>query len=206
MVPVWKLNTAQVLGLGGLGVLIGAWLRRKLPLLVRLNLPVSIAGGMVFAIIALLLRDRFINFEADPTLRDLLQVAFMTTVGLSARLQLVREGGLQVIWMLAIASIGAVLQNLMGMGLAKAMGADPRLGILCGSVALTGGPATSIAFGGTFEKLGVTGATTAALASATFGITVAGLISGYVGAWLIRRYRLKSGAVQAPSTEPPAQA
>ena len=201
MTPVWKLNPAQVLGLAGIGVLIGLWLKRRLPLLDRLNIPVSIAGGMVFAVAALLLRDRFVNFEVDPTLRDLLQVVFMTTVGLGARVQLVRQGGVQVVWMLVIGSFGAVLQNVLGMGLAKVMGADPRLGILCGSVALTGGPATSIAFGGMFEKLGVQGATAAALASATFGITVAGLIGGYIGGWLIRRHQLGGGGQKAHETK-----
>ncbi len=52
-----------------------------------------------------------------------------------------------------------MLQNLLGMGLAAALGVDPRLGILAGSVALTGGPATAVAFGGTFERMGVQGAT-----------------------------------------------
>ena len=98
------------------------------------------------------------NLDADDVLRDMLMVAFMTTNGLSARLKLLREGGRQVVLLLGIGSIGAVLQNLLGMGLAKAMSLDPRLGILAGSVALTGGPATAIAWGGTFEQRGVAGA------------------------------------------------
>jgi ESS family glutamate:Na+ symporter len=196
MVPTWKLNAVEVLGLASLGVLIGGWLKRRLPLLDRLNIPVPIVGGLVYALAALLLHGRVANFEADAVLRDLLMVAFMTTIGLSARLQLIREGGVQVIWFLAVASAGAVLQNLLGMGIARALSVDPRLGILAGSVALAGGPATALAFGGTFEKMGVQGATTVAFASATFGITVAGLIGGYIGGRLIRRHQLKpaSGA------------
>ncbi|SPE28696.1 membrane hypothetical protein [Candidatus Sulfopaludibacter sp. SbA3] len=158
MIPVWKLNAAQVLGLACLGVWMGGRLKRLVPLLDRLNVPVPIAGGMVFALVSLALRGRVVNLEADTTLRDLLMVAFMTTIGLSARLQLVRAGGQGVIKLLGIATFGALLQNLLGMGLAKAMGLDARLGILAGSVALAGGPATSVAFGGTFEKLGVHGA------------------------------------------------
>jgi ESS family glutamate:Na+ symporter len=194
MVPVWKLNSAQVLGLACLGVAIGTWLKHRIPLLDRLNIPVPIAGGMVFALAALALRDRLVNVEADATLRDLLMVAFMSTIGLSARWQLVREGGSRLLLLLGIASLGALLQNLLGMGLAAVLGIDPRLGIVSGSVALTGGPATAVAFGGTFEKLGVTGATAVGMAAATFGITVAGLIGGYIGGWLIRRHKLKSGA------------
>ena len=191
MVPVIKVNAPEVLGLGAVGVLLGTWLKRRIPLLDRLNIPVSIAGGMVYAILIMLLRDRAANFEFDTVLRDLLMVAFMTTVGLSARVQLIRDGGVKVIWLLAVATGGALLQNLLGMGLAKILGVDARLGILAGAVSLTGGPATALAFGPTFERMGVAGATTVAFASATFGIAVAGLIGGYIGGQLIRRHRLK---------------
>jgi ESS family glutamate:Na+ symporter len=194
MIPTLKLSAVQVLGLACLGVLMGGWMKRKVPLLDRLNIPVSIAGGMVFALVALLLRDRFVNVDADDVLRDMLMVAFMTTIGLSARLKLLREGGRQVVLLLGIGTFGAVLQNLLGMGLAKAMSLDPRLGILAGSVALTGGPATAIAWGGTFEQRGVVGAAAVGMASATFGIAIAGLIGGYIGGWLIRRHNLSGGA------------
>jgi ESS family glutamate:Na+ symporter len=192
MVPTWKLSAVQVLGLAALGVVIGAWLRRRVPLLERLNIPVPILGGMVYAIATLALRGRVANIEADTVLRDLLMIAFMTTIGLSARLRLVREGGARLLWFFGAATLGALLQNLLGIALARGLGVDPRLGILTGSVALTRGPATALAFGGTFEKMGVAGATTVAFASATFGITVAGLIGGYIGGWLIRRHRLKA--------------
>lgn len=208
MVPTWKFSAVQVLGLACLGVVIGTWLKRKLPLLDRLNIPVPIVGGMVYAVATLLLRDRVLNFDADVVLRDLLMMAFMTTIGLGARLQLIRVGGLRVILFLAIATLGALLQNFLGMGIAKLLGLDVRLGILAGSVALAGGPATSLAFGGTFEKMGVQGATTVAFASATFGITVAGLIGGYIGGWLIRRYKLRGAGLPAcqKENEPPGQA
>jgi ESS family glutamate:Na+ symporter len=191
---VVRLNSAQVLAVACVGVLLGAWLKRKLPVLERLNLPTPVVGGMIFALVALVLHSRNLTVEADGTLRDLLMIAFMTTIGLSARLKLIREGGAKLLWLLALSSVGAVLQNLLGIGLAKTMGADPRVGILTGSVALAGGPATALAFGATFEKMGVAGATEIGIASATFGIAVAGLIGGYVGGWLIRRHRLKPRA------------
>lgn len=194
MVQVWKLNAAQVLGLAAVGIALGGWLKRRLPLLDRLNIPVPIAGGMVFAVAALALHDRVVNLEADTVLRDLLMIAFMTTIGLSARVQLLKQGGAAMVVLLAISSFGAALQNILGIALAMALGIDARLGILAGSVALAGGPATSVAFGGTFERMGVRGATAVAMAAATFGITVAGLIGGYIGGWLIRRHRVKSSA------------
>jgi glutamate:Na+ symporter, ESS family len=185
----WKLNPAQVLALACLGVALGAWLKRKLPLLDRLDIPVPVVGGMLYALLTLALHGRVVNLEVDTTLRDLLMIAFMTTIGLNARLELIRKGGAGVVKLLVIATIGAALQNVLGIALATALHVDPRLGILTGSVALAGGPATAAAFGGTFEKLGVQGATTVALAAATFGIAVAGLIGAYIGARLIGRKR-----------------
>jgi glutamate:Na+ symporter, ESS family len=192
MIPTVKISAVQVLGLAALGVVMGGWLKRRIALLDRLNIPVSILGGMVYAMAALACRDRIVNLDADVVLRDLLMIAFMTTIGLSARLELVRRGGARLIWFLAASSLGAVLQNVLGIALAHGLGVDPRLGVLTGSIALAGGPATSLAFGGTFEKMGVAGATTVAFAAATFGIAVAGLIGGYVGGWLIRRHQLKA--------------
>jgi glutamate:Na+ symporter, ESS family len=188
--PVWKLNSAQILALSCLGVALGAWLKRKAPLLDRLNIPIPVAGGMAFALAALVMHGRVANFEADTSLQTLLMIAFMTTIGLNARLELIRRGGVGVIKLLAIATLGAFLQNVLGMGLAKALGVDARLGILTGSVALTGGPATAAAFGSTFERLGVRGASSVGLASATFGIAVAGLIGAYIGGSLARRRKI----------------
>lgn len=178
-----------MLALACLGVALGGWLKRKIPLLEKLSIPVPIAGGMVFAVAALALRGR-LNFDIDTSLRDLLMIAFMTTIGLSARLELLRKGGGQVVTLLAIASLGAALQNALGIGLASLMRIDPRIGVLTGSVALAGGPATAAAFGGTFEHLGVAGAATITLASATFGIAVAGLIGAWIGASLAKRKRI----------------
>jgi len=200
MVPVLKVNAAEVFGLGCFGVAMGLWLKRRLPILDRLNIPAPIAGGMVYALVTMALRDRVANFEFDGGLRDLAQMAFMTTVGLAASARLIREGGVGVAKLLALSVGGAVLQNALGMGIAKMLGVDPRLGILAGAVSLAGGPATSLAFGPMFEKLGVAGATTAAFASATFGICVAGLISARIGAQIIRRKGLKPAeASTAPS-------
>jgi len=189
-----KLNTLHVLALAAFGVAMGLWLKGRLKVLDRLNIPASIAGGLVYALLALVLRDRYLNLEMEMSLRDVLMVAFFTTIGMGASLGLVREGSRQVARFFALATLGAVLQNLLGIALARLFGLDPLLGVISGSVALTGGPATALAFGATFEKLGVAGATTLGIASATFGITAGGLLGGHVGAGLIRRHGLKAGA------------
>src|SRR5580704_12107343 len=190
IVPTIKLGAVEVLALGCFGIGIGVWLKKRLPILDRLCIPTSIVGGLVFALAALALHNRVVNFEPDTVLRDLLMIAFIATIGLSARLDLIRRGGTLVMLLLTVASVGAVLQNLLGIGLAKLLGVNPLVGIISGSVALTGGPATALAFGSTFEKMGVVGAAEMGLAAATFGIAVSGLVAGYIGGRLIKRNTL----------------
>lgn len=189
-VPLVKLNAIQVLALACFGVVMGIWLKRRIPLLDRLSIPASIAGGLVYALVALALRDRWANFEMDLALRDILMIGFFTTIGMSASTRLIRVGGPQVLWFFLLASLGAGLQNLLGLGMAKMFGLDPLVGLLAGSVTQMGGPATALAFGATFEKLGVPAATTIGLAGATWGIVAGGLLGGWLGSLLVERHRL----------------
>jgi ESS family glutamate:Na+ symporter len=190
-VSILKLSAVQVLALACIGAALGAWLKRRISLLDRLNIPAPVVGGLVFALITLALRDRFLNLEMDLVLRDILMIAFFTSVGMSASLRLLKAGGLQVLLFYALASAGTVLQNLLGVGLAQLLGLNPLLGIICGSVTMAGGPATALAFGSTFERLGVEGAVTVGVAAATFGIVAGGLLGGWVGGSLIERFKLK---------------
>ena len=200
-VPVLKLNAIQVLALAAFGVLLGGWVKNRVRLFDRLNIPAPVIAGLAYALLALVVRDRYLNVEMDLVLRDILMVAFFTTVGMSASVRLIRQGGAQVVLFFALATFAAVLQNLLGIGLAHLFGLNPFIGIISGSVALTGGPATALAFGRTFEDLGVSGASTLGIASATFGITAGGLLGGHIGGWLIRRHRLHAAARKAePST------
>jgi ESS family glutamate:Na+ symporter len=197
LIPTVKLDAIQVLAISCFGVVIGIWVKRQFPVLDRLNIPAPIAGGLVYAVVTLGLRDRVVNFDMDLTLQRILMIGFFTTIGMSASLQLIRSGGPQVLKFFGIATAGAVLQNVLGIGVARALGIEPLLGVVAGSVALTGGPATALAFGKTFEEMGVAGATTLGVASAMFGITAGGLLGGYIGGWLISRHRL----APSPATE-----
>lgn len=190
-VTVVRLDAVQVLAVAALGVVTGAWLKRRVPLLDRLHIPASVVGGMLWALLVLLLRDRWLNVEMDMTLRDIFMVAFFTSVGISARLTLIRQGGRQVFALWLLATGGAVLQNAVGIGLAVLLRLDPLIGVVCGSVSMTGGPATALAFGATFEQMGLAGATTLGIAAAMFGITWSGLLGGYAGGRIIERQGLR---------------
>ena len=96
-------------------------------------------------------------FTFDTTLRDPLMIAFFTTIGFGASLRLLKIGGPQVLLFFIIATIVAVLQNVLGALISLPFGLKPLFGVLAGSVTLTGGPATGLAFAPLFEKAGVQG-------------------------------------------------
>jgi ESS family glutamate:Na+ symporter len=189
-----KLDAIQVLALSCFGLVFGSWLKRRLPVLDDLNIPAPIVGGLVYALAMLGLRGH-VDFTMELSLQRVLMVAFFTSVGLGASITLVKKGGPQVLLFLVVATIGAALQNGVGIGLTTLFGLDPLMGIVAGSVALTGGPATALSFGKTFEALGVSGATSVGVSAAMFGMTAGGLLGGFIGGRIIQSHKLHSNAV-----------
>jgi len=193
-IPIVKLNAIQVLGIACFGLVIGRFIKRLLPVLDRLNIPGSVLGGLVYAVAVLSLRDRLVNFDFDMVLRDILMIAFFTTVGMAASLRLLKIGGKRVAIFLGAAVVGLLAQMTWGAAAAKALGFPALMGIIPGAVSLTGGPATALAFGPAFEAAGVTGASALGLASAVFGIVASGLTGGFVGGYLVRKHNLTPDA------------
>ena len=205
-----QLDTVQTLALGGLALFLGYGLCRAIPVLWRYNLPPPVVGGLVFALLATLAHARGATlYTLDTGLQTPLMVAFFTTLGFNASLRLLRVSGRQVALFLLLATVLAVLQNLLGAAVATAFGLPPLFGVLAGSTTLTGGPATGLAFAPLFEAAGVQGAATIAVATAMSGILLGGLIGAPLATLLIQRHRLVSmqpGARVAPADDGPVEA
>jgi ESS family glutamate:Na+ symporter len=87
--------------------------------------------------------------------------------------------------------IYVLLQNAVGISLATALDLNPLIGLIAGSVTLTGGHGTAGAWGSIFEEnYGIKGAIVLGMASATFGLVIGGMMGGPVAKFLIRRYQL----------------
>lgn len=189
MFPI-KLDLVQTLAFGGVVLYLGHVVRRSVPVLARYNLPAPVIGGLLVSLLTWAARQHdHTLFEFDSKLRDPLMIAFFTTIGFAASLGLLRQGGPQVALFFLLSAIAAVLQNVVGATAAIAMGLPPLFGVLCGSVTLTGGPATGLAFADQFESAGVTGAAPIAVAAAMGGIIAGGLIGSPIGTLLIERLR-----------------
>jgi glutamate:Na+ symporter, ESS family len=186
-----RLDLVATLALAALSLFAGGWLARRVRPLGRASIPAAAVGGLLFALAVMLLRWRgTLGVGLDTSLRAPLQIAFFTTIGFGATARLLRAGGARMILFFVLASLTAVMQNLAGLGLARALGAPDALGVICGSLTLTGGPATGLAWAERFESLGVAGAGALIIASATFGIFVSSLVGNPAAVALIRRFGL----------------
>ncbi len=200
-----SLDLVHTLAFAGVMLFVGYGIRRLVPPLGRYNIPAPVIGGLLVTVANMLARRAGLTlFHFDTTLQTPLMIAFFTSVGFGASATLLRAGGPQVLLFFLLASVFAVVQNLIGIALALPLGMHPLLGVLAGSVTLTGGPATGLAFAPEFERAGVTGAASVAIAVAMAGIIAGGLIGGPVGTRLIERYRLRpprkvSGELEVPS-------
>jgi len=186
-----KLDLVSTLAFAALFLFLGYALLKLTGFLRRANIPAAVIGGLLFASVALLLRNgNVLAVTLDTSLRTPLQTIFFTTIGLSATFALLRAGGWRMGFFWLLASLAAVVQNVTGVLVASAVGAPLALGVICGALTLSGGPATGLAFKDSFEALGIAGAGEAIIASATFGILAASLVGNPLATFLIRRFHL----------------
>ncbi|WP_339496134.1 sodium/glutamate symporter [Pseudomonas sp. RA_105y_Pfl2_P56] len=172
-------------------LLLGCGLVARVGFLRNYNIPEPVAGGLVVALALLLMRTLDIEVRFDTSLQTPLMLAFFATIGLSADFASLKRGGRVVgIFLLAVAGL-LVVQNAMGIAMATMLGLDPLMGLLTGSITLAGGHGTGAAWGTVFsEKYGLASASELAIAAATFGLVLGGLIGGPVARLLIKRVQV----------------
>jgi len=173
-------------------LLLGQLMLKRIPLLAAYTIPEPVVGGLLAALLLLAARSAFdFQVQFDNSLGAPLMLTFFACIGLNADLASLRQGGRPLMIFLAVVLGFLVLQNVAGLLLALALGQSPFFGLLAGSVALSGGHGTGVAWGKVFaETYGVASATEIALACATFGLVLGGVIGGPVAKFLMRRIEL----------------
>ena len=188
----YQLNMAETVGFAIILLLLGRWIKKKVNFFEKFFIPAPVIGGTLFSIILLIgHQTETFTFTFNDDIKNLLMIAFFTTVGFSASLKILKKGGIGVALFLLAAVILVILQDIIGPVLAKALGINPLLGLAAGSIPLTGGHGTSGAFGPYLEDLGATGATVVAVASATYGLIAGCLIGGPIARRLMIKNNLK---------------
>ena len=188
-----RFSSIETLAITSLLLLLGYRVRRHIRVLDRFNIPAPVIGGFLMAV--LLLAGRLVGFSVvdfDLATENPLMISFFTSIGFGAGFSVLRRGGPKLIMLFAISSVMAVLQGLFGAAIAMSFGLPPLYGVLTGTVTLSGGPATSMAFAPLFERAGIANAATLAMATAMAGIVLAGLFGAPIATFLINRDGLRS--------------
>jgi ESS family glutamate:Na+ symporter len=161
----------------------------------RYSIPEPVVGGFLCAAVVgaiYFLFDLQVSFNLAA--RDWLLLYFFAGIGLKSDLRTLLSGGRPLLALIVLASAFILLQNLIGMGVAGAFGMDPKAGLMSGSIALTGGVGTTLAWAPTFvEKLGIGNAMELGVASNTIGLISACVIGGPIASYLIGKHRLQTG-------------
>ncbi|ULJ63409.1 sodium/glutamate symporter [Wielerella bovis] len=183
------LNGYYTLIAATLVLLLGRILVKNIKFLRDFNIPEPVSGGLIAAaIITTLYYTAGITFQFESALQTTFMLIFFSSIGLSADFSRLKQGGFPLVAFLIIVSIFIVLQNFVGIGLATLMGQNPLVGLLTGSITLTGGHGTGAAYGKTLsEQFGVQGAVEMAMVSATYGLVAGGLVGGPVARHLLNK-------------------
>ena len=183
------INPYYTLIIATLVLLVGRLLVGKIKLLQNFNIPEPVAGGLLAAVIIYLLYLKYkISLDFNTNLQDAFMLFFFSSIGLSADFSRLKAGGKGLIIFLGVVALFIVVQNSVGVGLASALGQNPIMGLITGSITLTGGHGTAGAWGKILETdYGIKGATGLGMASATFGLILGGLIGGPVARKLVNK-------------------
>ncbi len=187
------LQQTLIIALGIL--LLGYFLNSRVVFLKNNNIPEPVVGGLIFSLFSALAYSNYnttLNF--DMTLKSPLMTLFFTTVGLGASFKLLKLGGPKVILFLAVATGYLFIQNIVGISIAHFAGIDYLYGLIGGSVTLSGGHGNAATYADLFINHYDADSSIfeLAMAAATFGLILGGLIGGPVTKRLVIKHNLTS--------------
>ena len=197
-----NLNMYHAVALAAALYYLGNLMCSKISIFNKYCIPAPLVGGVCFSLVNTILYATGIAYITfDSTLQTVFQNLFFTTVGFSVSLPQLKKGGKAVALMLALGVIITVIQNVIGVGLCGALGADPRIGLCVGSIAMVGGPGTAASYGNLMDGMGITGASVAGLAAATFGLVAGSIMGGPTARRCIEKYNLEGPTTKNASAD-----
>lgn len=200
----FSLDATQTLAAAIAVLFVGTAVQARIGFLRNNNIPVPVVGGLLFAVVTTLIflgLDLRVGF--DMALKEPMMLAFFTTIGLGADFRLLVQGGPRLLLFGTACLLYLIFQD--GVGLLAAVGMDlhPLVGLIGGSITLSGGHGTGAAYAQRFADVeNIAGVMELAMACATFGLILGGLIGGPVAGRLIRRHGLEAAASHDHLTAP----
>lgn len=180
-------------------LLLGRLIISRVQALQTWSIPEPVVGGLLVAVLLTVLRQSTgFQLSLDTSLQTPLMLAFFATIGLNADIRSLASGGRMLARFLCVVVGLLLLQNIVGIAVARLVGLDALVGLLAGSVTLSGGHGTGGAWGSLFaSQYGLMNATELAMAVATFGLVLGGLCGGPVARLLLRRPGVQATAAPA---------
>ncbi len=189
-----ELNVRQTMILAILVLFLGRYLNLRIGFLREYNIPEPVSGGILASLVSAAIYfglDTELSFDLGS--RDSLLIVFFTTIGLSSRIETLLKGGVSLLILVVLAVAYLFLQNFTGLSVVSFTDLPAAVGLVGGSVSLSGGHGTAIAWAPTFvEQFGIGNALEIGIACATFGLILGGLVGGPTAKFLITRYQLES--------------
>nr|WP_172658232.1 sodium/glutamate symporter [Campylobacter blaseri] len=176
-------------------LLIGAFITDNSKFLNKYYIPVPVTGGLIAALVFFIISVVFdIRLAFEESIKTPFMLMFFTSVGLSADFASLRKGGKLLLTFGIVVCFFLIVQNAIGVSIMSLLGENPLLGLLGGSITLSGGHGTGAAWSDVFKAspYDFTAAKEVAMASATYGLIAGGLIGGPIAQHLIKKYNLKS--------------
>lgn len=175
---------------------VGKGVVARIGVLRRYGIPEPVVGGLLCAAAVCILYYGIgmqVSFELG--VRDGLLLYFFAALGLNSNVRALSRGGRQLVVLLLLATVFILIQNGLGMTMASLFGMDARTGLMVGSISLTGGVGTTLAWSPYFaDVLGIAIATELGMAANMVGLMAACLIGGPIAGWLMRRHDVAPSA------------
>ena len=198
-----SLDPVNSLLAGVLVLLIGTVVNRRVAILSRYNIPDPITGGLLFAACASvvwLMTD--FRLAIDQTIKPVLLLMFFAGVGMCADLRMLKKGGKALLLFLMVLLPFIIVQNVVGVSVAKLLDLHPIFGLVGGSITLVGGHGTGAAYAEQFAQVNnLQAVMELSMTVATIGLIMGGIIAGPVAEYVIKRYNLRSQAVAGATAD-----
>lgn len=184
-----NLDAIATVALALLMLLIGQQLKKRVSFLEKYCIPSPVIGGVLFALLNLLLRQTgILAINTTSTYQTDMQNLFFTCVGFGISLSLLKKGGSRLVKYFLMTTILILIQAVVSVGSANVFGLDASLAVLVGPAPLAGGHGNAAAYGQMLVDLGHVGADSVGMAAATFGL----IAGSFFGGPIARRHIVKN--------------
>jgi len=180
-------------------LLVGTLINRNVAFLSKYNIPDPITGGLLFAVCAsIVLAAAGFKLGVDQTIKPVLLLMFFAGVGMCADLRMLKQGGKALAIFLVVLFPYILVQDGVGVAMAKMVDLHPIFGLVGGSITLVGGHGTGAAYAERFAEVNnLQSVMELSMTAATIGLIVGGIIAGPVAQYLINKFNLRPGASAA---------